>query len=338
MLYINYGVPKSGSTLTFELTWKLLELAGHKQFNLSAEARNDKTGREHYTNSVREWTPEVVAALEQASPPDSILLVRTHNSVSPPVAGLIERGLAKHMVGLRDPRDIALSMLDVVTRLDEKGRSHHRIRQGELESTLHTIDANVAQSTAWADLPGALMLDYEQTAFSHERTLDAICRQLGLPPSQHLYPQIFDNATDRLEPKKNVARPYRHRREMSASDQQMFLDRYADYYARFFPQATVAVEADDERELAALAERREIQRKRDADRKARIEARAAALADPGRAERKLNRQAGAGGDRSASKAQRRLAREEGRRERQERRSLWRPSTWIKRAEGSDKID
>jgi hypothetical protein len=276
VLYINYGVPKSGSTLTFEMTLKLLELAGHRQFALPAEIRNDKTGRTHYTNTVRDWTDEVIAALEGAAPNDSILLVRTHHLPTEAAARLVARDGARLMVGIRDPRDIALSMLDVVTRLGEKGRAHTVIQPGALESTFSGLDVHAGYCATWAGMQGALILDYEQTAFSHAVTLDAISAQLGLGDNSEHYPAAFAAATERMEPKKYVARPHRHRREMSASDQQMFLDRYASFYERFYPDAKVVVEDDDERELAIIAERRQWQRAREAERQARIDARAAA--------------------------------------------------------------
>jgi hypothetical protein len=272
MLYINYGVPKSGSTLTFELARNLLERAGHPQFALSAEVRQDRGGRTNYANAVRDWTPEVIASVEAAAPRDTIFLVRTHRNASPEVADLIVRGGARHMVCIRDPRDIALSMLDVVSRLEDQGRRHENIRPGDLTTTLAGLKVNLDFSLGWADIPGALILDYEQTAFAYQTTLDAICSQLGLGDLRHLYEEVFDAASARMEGKKNAARPHRHRREMSAQQQQVFLDHFADYYARFYPTASVEVQEEDEAELAKIVERRELQRQRRLDREARLAA------------------------------------------------------------------
>lgn len=243
MIYIAYGAPKSGSSLTFELTRAMFDVLGYRPIVMSAEARGDRSGKAHYTNTIREFTPDVVAAVEGAEHADTILLLRSHHGASPAIASLIERGLAKHMVGIRDPRDIALSMLDVVVRLaEQKGRSHPTIRAGDLSSTLKTIEANIARITSWADIPGGLILNYEQTAFDHTVTLDAICRQLGLDAPRDSYGVIFERATKRMSGKVNVAKPHRHRRQMSAADQADFLRRFKPFYDRFYPQATVVVD------------------------------------------------------------------------------------------------
>lgn len=253
MLYVSFGLEKAGSTLTYSLTRKTLEQAGHPHIALSAADRHDfpknnpeehrpDSGRGEYSNNVNVWHPDVVHAAERATPANRILTLRTHDGPDRSIAEAVEEGRALVHVAIRDLRDIALSLIDVVARKQILGwPDPSGISIGEIRSTFPAIEFNLAFLDQWSSMPGTLVLHYEDTAFAPERSISAICSHLNLevPPSS--FEVIFSQAVANPANKRNVAESKRHTREMNAEDQAMVLAHFAPFYEKFMPGAAVEV-------------------------------------------------------------------------------------------------
>lgn len=261
MIYICYGAKKAGSTLAYYLTRSLVEAAGHPHLALSAEVRQDEQGHAGIVNTVRDWNAAVVGMIDNAVAPQRIVTFRTHHGPGrrpTAIQPLITAGRAKVQVSLRDPRDLALSMRDVVTRLREMGKPRRGSQLESLDEIMHHIGRNLAFATEWANMPGALVINYEDTAFRAERTCTAVVEHLGLDLGPECFPALIRdvNAPENdARNKKRKAMPQRHRYEMPAEEQALFLERFAAFYDRFMPDARVAVddEADQEdRRLRAI--------------------------------------------------------------------------------------
>ncbi|PWR21260.1 hypothetical protein [Zavarzinia aquatilis] len=136
-------------------------------------------------------------------------------------------------------------MRDVVTRLREMGRPRNGSQLETLDELMQHIGRNLTFATEWADMPDALVVNYEDTAFHGERTCAAIVEHLGLTLSPGIFPFLIRDVQapeNDGRNKKRTALPKRHRREMSAEEQAVFLDRFAAFYERFMPDARVDVE------------------------------------------------------------------------------------------------
>ena len=249
MLYISFGLEKGGSTLTANLTKRILEAAGHPHIEFSATDRGQVSadgiakGRGGSINNVKGWLPEIVQTLDQGVPSDRIVLFRTHREPSPEILSVIREGRARCHVALRDPRDIILSLFDTVARKLDRGRGNAaEIEIGNVSSTFQVVGRNIERALEWAEAPGAIILDYENTAFDPTVTISAICTQLGLVISHEQHARLFAEAASRKNGKFNVGRSRRHRLEMKAEDQQAVLDHFTSFYARFYPSARVDVD------------------------------------------------------------------------------------------------
>ncbi len=239
MLYISYGAKKSASTFTYLLTRELCRAAGHPDPVIPGEVRG---ARGSAVNTVRDWTPEVVASIEAHVPSAEIATLRTHVPATPAAVELVTSGRAKHHVGIRDLRDIAISMMDVILRQAERGLEKNReIKAGDVSSTLEALQNNVDAITSWADIPGGPLVRYENVAFNTRSVLAQIQANLGVFVDEARHDAIIDAALSSKNVKINAARSNRHRTEMSASDQQLILDRFSAFYARFYPDARVDV-------------------------------------------------------------------------------------------------
>ena len=249
MLYVSFGLEKAGSTLTANLTRHILAEAGHPHMEFSAEERNEIKGNGQYNrhggivNNVNEWHPDVVSLLDSRVPLERCVLFRTHDGPSQAILDLVDAGRAKCHVALRDLRDVTLSLYDVIARQQQRGRPNHTgIVINEARSVFGAIEENLGYAYAWAKARDAIFLDYENTAFDPTVTISSICEHLGLRIPAERHSAIFAEAAAHKNGKLNVGKPHRHRREMSAEDQQLILDHFADFYARFYPDARVIVD------------------------------------------------------------------------------------------------
>lgn len=251
MIYICYGAKKSGSTLAYNLTRALVEECGHPHIALSAEVRQDVLGHAGRVNTIRNWNPQVVAGIDAGIPLEQVVTFRTHHGPGRgrkpfPVEPLFAAGKAKVQVSVRDPRDLALSMRDVVQRLKDLGRQRRGSQLDTAEDLLAHLGRNLSYTMDWADMAGALILRYEETAFKPEVSIEAILRQAGLDLPAERRLEIFDRvtSTDNAVRNKNVGRPARHVREMMPDEQALILDKFRTFYERFFPDARVRYEPE----------------------------------------------------------------------------------------------
>lgn len=246
MLYVSFGLEKAGSTLTANLTRLILEHCGHPHIAFTPEERADRRSdgsirvQGGQVNNMNHWLPEVVQPIEWRVPPEHIVMLRTHAPPDASITALINDGRGLCHVAVRDLRDIALSLLDVVTLRARVGKPNRTaIRPGDVRSTFEALAVNLVALDQWSAMPGAISLDYENTAFNPAVSIAAICRHLGLDLPTEAYDGIFQQAAANPSGKKNVASSNRHRQEMSADDQAAVLAHFHDFYARYYPDAKV---------------------------------------------------------------------------------------------------
>src|SRR5437773_11540492 len=116
MLVLCYGIPRSGSTLAFELAKGTLQSAGFDQ----ATFVNDRLGPERLKragpdarNYVTGLSKRKIESLIEAIGPDRKIAVKTHSSFPDRMFRWLERlqasGKLQVIASYRDPRDICLS-------------------------------------------------------------------------------------------------------------------------------------------------------------------------------------------------------------------------------------
>ena len=116
MIYISYGVPKSASTFTYVVTEQVLKTAGYELATVSDAAKGRKS-RLNYIDPIAWHTIENVAAeigVQSA-------IIKTHGAPDKCLLEAVERRGVFASAVIRDPRDIALSLLDHARRSRELG-------------------------------------------------------------------------------------------------------------------------------------------------------------------------------------------------------------------------
>src|SRR5665213_3372977 len=115
MLVLCYGMPKSGSTLAFELVKGVLRSAGFEQENFV----NDQTGEENLKtpgpgkrNFIRGVEKEKLAGIMARIGPNRKIAIKTHTDFPDELFGWFEEMQAKGELQIfasyRDPREMVL--------------------------------------------------------------------------------------------------------------------------------------------------------------------------------------------------------------------------------------
>ncbi|WP_157802008.1 hypothetical protein [Brevirhabdus pacifica] len=222
-LYICFGMAKSGSTLAFELTSAILQAGGVPQPRLGdgAVAPGARINfRQAITNAhLRQMLHE--ADLLGARP----LAIKTHGGVWGDMERAARDGRITGQVVVRDPRDIACSMLDA----GREGRAWG-MRDGvpitSYEQAMAHVRGQLAHVANWRRiLPDAPVIGYEDLAFRTRDSAALIARQLGFDVDLDAAIAL---ATSRFTQfNKGIAHRWRH--EMPAEDAARYAEEFADF-------------------------------------------------------------------------------------------------------------
>lgn len=224
VLVFSYGVPKSGSTLAFQIARAAAVVGGHPQRLLPLPLRTPG----HKVNFQQRLDPALLRRVAERAG-DRILIVKTHDTPGPEwVAAyrdLAARGQAAAIINHRDPRDICLSLCDA-------GRAARA--QGEdafaefvtLEDAAARVGSYLREVDGWRDLPGLLELRYEVCAFRMDEAITAIKAHLGLrgpawPVRVYARHIAFTH--------RNKAVPERHMAELSPAQRASLDAAFAPY-------------------------------------------------------------------------------------------------------------
>lgn len=210
MLVFSYGIPKSGSTLAFEMARAVACLGGYRQRKLPEALLPGG----HKLNFAQALTVDALRGLAAAAA-GRILLVKTHACPGPEWVAeyrlLAARGMVSAHVNHRDPRDICLSLLDA-GRL-ARGRGGQAFAEFvTLEDAVAGVRRYLGEHAIWAALPKTLALDYAICAFRMDEAVEAIKADLGVSCPNglvRLWVQRFAFTY------RNKAVPVRHERELT---------------------------------------------------------------------------------------------------------------------------
>lgn len=225
MIYISYGVPKSASTFTYVVTEHVLRTAGLAPVELSEAAKGNKS-RLNYVDPING------AALDRirAELGDRSAVIKTHGAPDRHVLDAVEHGDVFASAVIRDPREIALSLLD-------HGRRSRNLGVGDFADfmtptdTFSALDDQFARLSRWLQSGKVLLLTYDEIAFDTEFAVQRIIDQLGLPVAAAAVLSALPDRDKVEQFNKGVSQ--RFASEMSVETQRLFLDRYADLYRRY---------------------------------------------------------------------------------------------------------
>lgn len=221
-LYLSYGMPKSGSTLAFELTRTMLELAGVPQVKIAAGT----TDPEAKINFVSRLDGSAYEKLhEEAKGHAQPIVIKTHSRLFPRFEKLLRGGILSGHAVCRDPRDMALSLLDAA----REGRAWGSTEEGSYKTVADTekrLRKSIEMFTKWAESPNILPIHYERLAFDTESVAAEIAAQLGITVD---IPKAIEIATGTKFTQFNQGKSQRWKTEMDPADARRLETTFKSY-------------------------------------------------------------------------------------------------------------
>lgn len=178
MIVFSYGIPKSGSTLAFQILRAVAVLGGSPQWRLPAPL-STPGHRVNFHQSLDAALLREAAARARGR----ILIVKTHDAPRrdwvEAYRDLAARGEAAAVVCHRDPRDICLALLDAGRLARESGDAAFA-EYATLPETAARVRRYLAELECWRGLPRVLDLRYEACAFRMDEAIAAVKAHLGV--------------------------------------------------------------------------------------------------------------------------------------------------------------
>ncbi|MBK0400184.1 hypothetical protein H0I76_13380 [Limibaculum sp. M0105] len=211
VLYFSYGMTKCGSTLAFEMVRTILEQAGFAQPRLGAGAVADWSA----INFAEGLGPERVAALRrEAEAIGHPVVVKLHGGCTRAAATLLRDGVAKAHAVYRDPRDMALSLMDAGARARENDRPAFA-EIATLDDALAATRRQHRTLCTWLRHIMVAPLCYDDVAFDPVRMIRRLALQIGVPAEPE---RVLETIERERFTQRNKAVRARHETELGAED------------------------------------------------------------------------------------------------------------------------
>ncbi|MBV9287519.1 MAG: hypothetical protein JO288_06810 [Hyphomicrobiales bacterium] len=222
-LYISYGVPKSASTFLYQIVEEIIRMNGCPLVRLGPPFCPHGSV-ENYIDPITGPILQIIT--ERVGPRDVVL--KTHSALPEEVKELIEAGQLLASAVIRDPREIALSMLDHGRRSRRWGHSAFAEYHG-IEDTIPSIDAQFERFLTWERSSRVVVFTFNQVCFETRNTIQRIAQQLSTTIDASSVLNPFKHRRGIGQFNKGAALRYH---EMDPNTQEFFLKRYAPIYKR----------------------------------------------------------------------------------------------------------
>ena len=220
MLVICYGMHKTASTFTWTLARDYLRAHAGKRIMAPADVVDCDAA----------WLAAQRRVIESR---DRVLIVKTHRPAAAELHVLARRGLVAALANYRDPRDMALSMLDAGRAERAAGNDNVMSAIHGMEDAIATIRREIPQFLGWAEASFCLPLEYEDICFDTVVTATGMAEHIaGRVPVSGDVARIVDGI-DRSGIRLNRACRKRHRREMNPAMQRRFGREFGNYMRRY---------------------------------------------------------------------------------------------------------
>jgi hypothetical protein len=250
-IFISYGITKSASTFAWQLI-KRIAIAGGLPVATLTKKSKGASSPEDYIDPISD---EKLALIHE-DVGESPVIIKTHGDVTPTVARLVADGTARVFVSYRDPRDIALSLLDHGAKSREKGIKDFA-EFYEITDTLDAIRTQVSRFGNWVRSCAPLLIPYDEICFDTRTTISKIANRLQVPVDVEKVLNEFSRNKN-LIGQFNRGERRRFEREMDEEVSRLFVGTFADYYSKYFPEELVLETTEKVRESDSVSSSEEM--------------------------------------------------------------------------------
>ncbi len=228
-LYFSFGVTKTGSTLAYRMARHFLECRGHSQALLPDHLQIIRKDLNSWSQANHELLEEIA---EWVGSRGIFLALKTHRAPTKAVRTMLREGRAMGHATFRDPREIALSLVDHGRESQQRGHDPVRFRDlNDATDSLELIERQLAIFDRWENLPNVETWYYDDFAFNPVLSFDKLARQTGLKPLTVEERASFDGTAGT---KFNKAVPHRWKSELTDGESAEFKEQFSDFYKRLW--------------------------------------------------------------------------------------------------------
>lgn len=243
MIYICYGITKSASTFLYQLTEEVFREAGRPVARLGPPFTRPGA-LENYFDFIDD---NLLARIDDQTGGADIVL-KTHGPPCGRVSDRLASGRVLASASIRDPREIALSMIDHGARA-RRWRSTPFSEFVTLTDTLNALDIQLPFFEAWAAIDRVAVISYNEICYDTATVIATIADQLNVKVAADRVLARFQDK--RLIGQFSKGKALRHT-ELSDADQAIFLKRYEAIYAAWSFDTDKARAVAAEQALQAL--------------------------------------------------------------------------------------
>jgi hypothetical protein len=231
MIYVSFGMLKSASTLAYQLTEEILRQAGRRPISLGRPLRPAMS----VTNYFDDIDEDLIKRVEDQAKGRDVVL-KTHQRPGPGLTKLIEKGEVLASATFRDPREIALSMVDH----GERSRRWAIPEFSECATVLDccpSIDNQVETLRIWNSMGCVELIPFNTVCFDMTAVITRLAQQMGVMVNSAAVARVFAKKWMIGQFNRGVADRFH---EMPSEQSTYFLRHYASFYEEFlpFPQST----------------------------------------------------------------------------------------------------
>lgn len=174
-IYFGYGMTKSASSFIYQLEERVFKLSNYDLVKIPHEIRGNKAA-ENYLGPI---TDDKIREVLDWLPKNAVTVIKTHGAPSQLACDLVEQGQAFASATYRDPRDIAVSMVDHGQRARAKGIADFA-NFHKPSDALSDIKHQLNRLNPWLNLSACQPLSYDLIRTSPEKVVQLILDQVGL--------------------------------------------------------------------------------------------------------------------------------------------------------------
>lgn len=228
-LYFSFGVTKTGSTLAYRMARHFLECRGHSQALLPDRLQVIRKDLNSWSQANHELLEEIAEWVQARG---IFLALKTHRAPTKPVRTMLREGRAMGHATFRDPREIALSLVDHGRESQERGHDPVRFRDlNDATDSLDLIERQLAIFDRWEKLPRIETWYYDDFAFNPDLAFAKLARQTGLAPLSSAERASFDGTAGT---KFNKAVQHRWKSELTREESAEFKAQFSDFYKQLW--------------------------------------------------------------------------------------------------------
>lgn len=167
---------KSASSFVYQLQERIIELSDYDLVKLPEDIRGNKA-RENYIASVNK---EKVEKILEWLPENAATVIKTHGAPSDLAIQLVRNKQALASATYRDPREIAVSLLDHGKRSRDKGIKDFANFYSPID-TLNEIKIQIDNRfKPWRNTENCLAINYNLTKSSPETLVEMLLQQMEI--------------------------------------------------------------------------------------------------------------------------------------------------------------